>query len=150
MQNKPVNNHCSIKSVQVRHTLGLGCLTCSGRLAKGSGGWTEGAAGTWELSAWVCEGQQGRGCVRFESVRTEDWMVWLVTRKGREKFRVSVGIRSLYMVTNGGELRVLICNFFNCFTGPIICIVSPKTLNPPKANNVILNFNILLLINGKW
>ena len=65
------------------------------------------------------------------------------------KFRVSAGIKSLYMVTNGGGVRVLICNFFNFFTGLIICIVSPKTLNPAKANNVILNFNILLLINGK-
>ena len=37
MQNKPVNNHCSIKGVQVRHRLGLGCLTCSGRLARGVG-----------------------------------------------------------------------------------------------------------------
>ena len=72
-----------------------------------------------------------------------------MTREGEEKFRVSVGIRSLYMVTNGGGARVSICNFFNFFTGPIIYIVSPKTLNPPKANNVILNFNILLLINGK-
>ena len=72
-----------------------------------------------------------------------------MTREGEGKFSVSAGIRSLYMVTNGGIARVLICNFFKFFTGPIICIVSPKTLNPPKANNVILNFNILLLLNGK-
>ena len=72
-----------------------------------------------------------------------------MTREGGGKFRVLAEIRSLYMVTNGGGVRVLICNFFNFFTGPITCIVTPKTLNPPKANNLILNFNILLLINGK-
>ena len=72
-----------------------------------------------------------------------------MTHEGGGKFRVSAGIRSLYMVTNGGGVRSLICNFFNFFTGSIIYIVSPKTLNPPKANNVILNFNILLLMDGK-
>ena len=60
-----------------------------------------------------------------------------MTHEGGGKFRVSAGIKSLYMVTNGGGVRVLICNFFNFFTGPITCIVSPKTLNPAKVNNVI-------------
>ena len=72
-----------------------------------------------------------------------------MTREGERKLRISTGIGSLYMVTNGGGVKVLICNFFTFFTRPIICIASPKLLNPPKANNVILSFNILLLINDK-